>query len=137
MSNNLYSSIRNDFLTGAFDWASATGLTVAFIDTTKYTANISSDQYYSTISSIPGAVIATAAMSSPTASAGVADAADVTFSSVTGATIGAVVIYNNTGTPSTSQLIAWLDTMAGLPITPNGSDILVQWSNGSNKIFQL
>ena len=68
---------------------------------------------------------------------GAADANDVTFTSVTGASIDAIVLYKDTGTDSTSPLIAFIDTATGLPITPNGGDIIVTWDNGANKIFKL
>ena len=59
------------------------------------------------------------------------------FTSVTGASIEAIVLYKDTGTDSTSPLIAFIDTATGLPITPNGGDIIVTWDNGANKIFKL
>ena len=68
---------------------------------------------------------------------GVADAADVTWSSVTGDECEAIVLYKHTGTESTSRLIAYIDSATGLPVTPNGGDIKVEWDNGSDKIFQL
>jgi len=61
----------------------------------------------------------------------------MTFTSVTGASIEAIVLYKDTGTDSTSPLIAFIDTATGLPITPNGGDIIVTWDNGPNKIFKL
>ncbi|MBO0884368.1 MAG: hypothetical protein J2P17_29370 [Mycobacterium sp.] len=48
-------------------------------------------------------------LTSPTATAGVADAADVTFTSVSGATVEAVVIFRDTGTASTSTMAAFID----------------------------
>ena len=50
-------------------------------------------------------------------------------------TIKAVLV--DTGTDSTSPLIAFIDTATGLPITPNGGDIIVTWDNGPNKLFKL
>ena len=41
------------------------------------------------------------------------------------------------GTEATSPLIAYIDTATGLPITPNGGDIIVTWDNGTNKIFRV
>ena len=61
----------------------------------------------------------------------------MTFTSVSGASIEAIVIYSDTGTESTSPLIAYIDTATGLPITPNGGDIIVTWDNGTNKIFKV
>lgn len=44
-----------------------------------------------------------------TVTAGVADAADVTHTAVTGNSVEAVSVYEDTGTPSTSRMIAFLD----------------------------
>ena len=68
---------------------------------------------------------------------GAADAADVTFTSVSGPSIEAIIIYADTGTEASSPLIAYIDTATGLPITPNGGDIIVTWDNGANKIFKV
>ena len=48
-------------------------------------------------------------LASPTITAGVADAADVTFTSVSGATVEAVVIFRDTGTTTTSTMTALID----------------------------
>ena len=59
----------------------------------------------------------------------------------TGQTLAGAVLYKDTGTPSTSPLIAWLDTLAGAvsitTITSNGGDITLVWDTGSSKIFAL
>ena len=82
-------------------------------------------------------IAASAAFSGKTTLGGAADANDVTFSSVSGASIEAIVLYKDTGTEATSPLIAYIDTATGLPITPNGGDIIVTWDNGPNKIFAV
>jgi hypothetical protein len=136
MANALYDTGRNAFLTGGVNWTSDTITAVLVKTTSGYTVNLATDQYLSTI--VSGNRVATSsALASKTASAGVADAADITFSAVTGSAAGAVVLYKNTGTDTTSQLIAYIDTATGLPVTPNGGDITVSWDNGSNKIFKL
>lgn len=136
MANALYDTGRNAFLTGAVNWTSDTIAAVLVKTTSGYTANMSTDQFLSTI--VSGNRVATfSGLTTKTAVAGVADAADVTFSAVTGSAAGAVVIYKSTGTDTTSQLIAYIDTATGLPVTPNGGDITVSWDNGSNKIFKL
>jgi hypothetical protein len=48
-------------------------------------------------------------LTSPTITSGIADAADVTFPTVSGATVEAVAILRNTGTPATSTMVAWQD----------------------------
>lgn len=50
------------------------------------------------------------------------------FSAVTGATVESLVMFKDTGTPSTSNLICYWDTATGLPLTPNGGDVNVTFS---------
>ena len=76
-------------------------------------------------------------LSEKTTTDGAADADDIVFQSVSGSQVKAIVLYVDSGTESTSPLIAYLDTATGLPITPNGGDIIVTWDNGANKIFKL
>lgn len=57
-----------------------------------------------------GAVVGTPqTLTSTTATSGVADAADPSFASVTGNTVEAVLLYRDTGTPSTSRVIGIID----------------------------
>lgn len=98
--------------------------------------NLTSNQNLSDITA--GARVATSsALASKTVTNGTADAADITLTAVTGDPSEVVVIYKDTGTESTSKLIAWVDTATGLPVTPNGGDITISWDNGTNKIFTL
>ena len=53
------------------------------------------------------------------------DSNDVTVSSVTGDQFESVVLFKETGTESTSDLMAYYDTATGLPFTPSGGDITV------------
>jgi len=149
-------------------------------------------------------------LTGPTVTAGVADANDTTFTSVSGATVEAIAVFKDTGTPSTSRMSALITgkfivrtskaastsatsmdvdklpfaipngtvltfsdgktatlsavanagdrtltvsalasgiavdkvalapiTGSGLPITPNGNNIVTTWDNGVNKIFKL
>lgn len=135
MANALFDKARERFLTGQFNWSTDT-IKAVLVDTGTYTTNLSAHEFLSDISS--GARVATSgAFTGKAVVGGAADAADVTFSSVTGASIEAIVIYKDTGTDGTSPLIAYIDTATGLPITPNGGDIIVTWDNGANKIFKL
>jgi hypothetical protein len=123
------------FLKGEISWDSD-NIKVALLDTDDYTVDLVNDQF---LSDIP--VAARTALSpnltSKTTDAGVADAADVTFSLVTGDPSEAIAIYQDSGVEATSRLIAYIDVATGLPVTPNGGDITVQWDNGPNKIFKL
>lgn len=136
MANALYDAGRAAFLGADIDWL-VDNIKVSLVR--GYTANTATHDFLDDVTGAGGTLVATSAnLSSKTATAGVADAADVTYSLVTaGAACQHLVIYRDTGTPSTSALIGVIDTATGLPVTPNGGDITVQWDNGANKIFKL
>ncbi|MBA7630623.1 hypothetical protein ES703_38147 [subsurface metagenome] len=135
MANALYNKGREGFLDGNIDW-DTDDIRCILIDTADYTVDLAT---HDNLDDVPGdARVATSgALTSKTVTDGVADAADVTLSSVTGDTCEAIVIYKHTGTESTSRLIAYIDSATGLPVTPNGGDITIQWDSGANKIFKL
>lgn len=132
MASDLYPKAREGFLSGQINWFADT-IKCCLVDTGVYTYSTS----HEFLSSVTGIVATSAALTSKTVALGVADAADVTFSGVTGATVEAVVIYKDTGVASTSRLIAYIDTGTGLPVTPNGGDVVLAWDNGANRIFAL
>lgn len=135
MANALFDKARQRFLEGQFNWNTDT-IKAVLVDTGTYTANLSAHEFLSDVGS--GARISTSgAFTGKATTGGAADANDVTFTTVTGASIEAIILYKDTGTDSTSPLIAFIDTATGLPITPNGGDIIVTWDNGANKIFKL
>lgn len=118
-------------MTGASD-ASLTqdtaqdGVYCALIDTSMYNYS-STHQYAATLTGIVGTP---QRITSPTVSnTGVFDGSDTTFSSVSGTSVEALVLYRqNAGANTTWRLIVYLDTgIAGLPITPNGGDIIISW----------
>ena len=134
MAIALYDTGRNAFLRGDLSWNSNTFKVVLL--SSSYTANLSTHQYLSSISA--GARVATSsALTTLFPGAGVADASDITFTSVSGSQVTQFVIYRDTGVEATSQLVALFDTAINLPITPNGGDITLTWSNDSNRIFKL
>jgi hypothetical protein len=135
MANALYDKGREGFLDGSIDWDTDT-IKVVLVDTDDYSVDLANHDNLDDIAA--GARVATSpALSSKTVAAGVADAADTAFSSVSGDQSEALVIYKDTGVESTSRLIAYIDSATGLPVTPNGGDINVQWDSGANKIFKL
>ena len=113
MANALFDSARQLFLEGGLNWKTDP-IYVALIDAGKISVNLAAHT-----------------------DGGAADADDVTFQSVSGDSVEALLIYKQ-GVPETNgNLIAWIDTATGLPIVPNGGDIIVTWDNGNNKIFKL
>lgn len=135
MSNALYDSGREGFLDGSINWQTD-AIKAVLVDTGAYTPSMATNKF---LADIPSAArIATSPnLSGKTSTGGVADANDVTFTSVSGATVEALVLYKDTGNASTSRLIAYIDTGTGLPITPNGGDIATAFSNGANRVFRL
>lgn len=135
MANALYGKGREKFLSGGINWLSD-NIKLVLVDTDSYTVSIDVHEFLSSIPS--GARIATSAnLTNKSATLGVADADDTVFLAVTGNTSEAIVIYKDTGNVSTSPLIAYIDTVNGLPVIPNGGNISITFDNGANKIFKL
>lgn len=126
MANAIYPLYKQELLQGSANTSLTGTLKVALVDTGTYTYN-ASHQFYSSVSS---AVIGTPqTLASKTYTNGTLDADDSTFSLVSGNTVEALVFYIDTGNPATSRLVAYIDTsVTGLPVTPNGGDIILQWN---------
>lgn len=145
MASALYGKGRQGFLNGTIDW-DTDNIKILLIDSTDYTVNIDVDQYCNK-DTIPDAARVTNGLSgnlaSKTVALGVANAADITLSTVSGEECEAIVVFKDGGGGGVSQsgtddlLIAYIDTATGLPITPNGGDIQIQWAGTANRIFKL
>jgi len=137
MANSLYDSGRQFFLSQnpALDWDTDT-IKVTLCDAADYVKNLGTDDYYNDVTA-GGRVATSSALTSKTVTAGVADAADVTWSAVSGDPSEEIVGWKDTTVEATSPLIFNIDTATGLPVTPNGGDITVQWDSGSSRIFKL
>ncbi len=87
----------------------------------------SSHQFYSSLSGVVGT---DQQLTTPTATNGTFDADDVTFSSVTGSAVAALIVYRkNAGANTTWRLVLFEDTsVTGLPVTPNGGNIVITWN---------
>lgn len=137
MANALYDTYREKALNADVDW-SADNIKVVLVR--DYTPNTATHNDLDDVTVAGGGtIVATSSnLASKTSTAGVADAADVTYSTVAaGAACQHLVICKDTGSTATSDLIAVIDTATGLPITPNGGDITIQWDSGANKIYKL
>lgn len=135
MANALYDTGRAAFLGADVDWL-ADNIKCVLVDAADYVVNLATHDFLDDIA-VGGRVATSGNLTGKTATAGVADADDVTFTSVTGDPSEALVIYKDTGVAGTSQLIAYIDTATGLPVTPGGGNVTVTWDNGANKIFKL
>jgi len=135
MPNALYDNARRRFLEANINWLTE-NIRAVLVDSGTYTVNLAAHQFLSDIGT--SARVATSGVfTNKATTGGAADADDVTFQSVTGPSVEAIVLYADRTDPAASPLIAWIDTATGLPITPNGGDIIVVWDNGPNRIFRL
>ena len=135
MANSLYTKAKQVLLDCSIDMDTDT-IKAVFVDGADYTPNLSTHQH---LSDIPSAarVAASGALQNKTVTDGTFDADDITLSAVSGDQFEYIVLYKDTGVEGTSRLILIIDTATGLPCTPNGSDITIQWSSGADKIFRL
>lgn len=137
MANALYPKWKEALIQNSadsdVDGSGTTGVYAVLVDTGTYTYN-SAHQYYSDLSGIVGTEVE---LGTKTYTNGVLDAADITFSAVSGSTVEAIVLFRkNAGANTTWRLIAYMDSgYTGLPVTPNGGDITVQWH--ASGIFAL
>lgn len=138
MANAIYDLYKQELMKGIanneLDSAEgATGVFCALVDTGTYTFS-QAHQFYS---SLTGVVGTDQEVLTKTQVAGVFDGTDLTFPSVTGASVEALVLYRkNAGANTTWPLICYIDTgVTGLPVTPNGGNITVTWN--ASGIFKL
>lgn len=134
MADALYPYAKEDFLAGNINMLSDT-IKLVLVDTGAYTYS-GTHRYLSDIASA-ARVATSAALTGKAVSLGAFSATDYTFTGLTGSSVEAFVIYQDTGSAATSRLIYYCDTSSGLPLTPNGSDCVLQFDTGSNKIFHL
>ena len=139
MSNAVYPKFKQSLLTEADASKSLDQSTAnvapwaALVDTGTYTYS-AAHQFYSSLSGVVGT---DQQITTPTVASGLFDGDDVTFPSVTGASVEAVVVYRkNAGANTTWRLVIYDDTsITGAPVTPNGGNITVTWN--ASGIFQL
>lgn len=143
----MYTSGREAFGRGEIIWKASGGSTIrAFlIDQANYTFSQSHDF----LDDVPTNARAGNSSSSTRGNgpqltlidcaAGVCDASDLTFTSVTsGVTYEGLLLYKDDGSAdSTSRLLAYYDTATGLTLTSNGANITVEWDNGANKVLTI
>lgn len=125
MASYLYGLARQKFLDADIDW-SAHDIKAMLVDGADYTPTQNTDEFHDDVAG--GGIVATSSnFASKTSTLGTADAADITFSTVTGDPCEYIIIFRDTGVSGTSPLIAKIDDYTGLPVTPNGGNINVAW----------
>jgi hypothetical protein len=136
VANALQPSAREAFLNGDIDWSND-DIRVVLVDV----GYVYSSAHNMLDDVGAGFRVATSsALTGKTATNGIADANDVTFAGLTGDEVVQIYVYQHTGVESTSRLIVYYDTEASGALisgTPDGSDAILRWSNGTNRIFKL
>lgn len=135
MASAVYPKALEAFLSGLIDLLND-DIRCVLVDTADYTYDAAHD-FLADVAA--GARVSTsAAMTGKSVTDGVFDADDVTLPGATGDQSEAVIIYQHTGNDATARLIVFIDqATSGLPVLPNGGDILLQWSNSASRIFKL
>lgn len=134
MANALYNKGKEKLLSAGIN--TLTDTIKAALVKSAYSVNLATHEFLSDLGA--NVLNTNQALASRSVTAGVYDAADVTWPTVTaGDTASYVVLFKDTGVAGTSPLIAYLDTITNFPVTTNGGDIQVVWDNGSYKIFSL
>jgi hypothetical protein len=144
MANALYPKWKEQLEQGTasalLNGTGVTGVFACLVDTGVYTYN-AADQFYDTggANDVVDGLIGTPMEigATKTFTNGVFDGADVTFATVSGNSVEAIVIFvKNAGAQTTWRLVAYLDTgVTGLPVTPNGGNIGITWN--ASGIFAL
>lgn len=138
MANAVYPSWKEALVTGGsnaqLNGSGTTGVYVVLVDTNTYTYS-AAHQFYSDITGIVGTEQEIGA--TKTYTNGVFYGPNITFPTVTGPTVEALVFFiKNAGANTTWRLVTFLDSgFTGLPVTPNGRDILITWN--ASGIFAL
>lgn len=128
MANAWYPKYKEALLAGDTNISISTGaVKIMLIDTATEAYN-AADRFLSDVTG--GGIVATSGnLASKTITNGVFDAADITITGVSGASFEALIFYIDTGVAGTSRLLLFLDTgWTGLPATPNGGDITLQFN---------
>jgi hypothetical protein len=146
MANRWYVKGKKHFGLGDIAWKAAGGSTIRcfIVDSADYTVDTNAHEF---LSDIPAAAREGGSGTGynqgalmtliDAADDGILDAADTTMTAVTGDQAEYIVIYKQGTADGDSILLLFIDVATGLAITPNGNDILIQWSNAAEKVAKL
>lgn len=133
MANALFQSYRTLALTTPPNLSSLT-IKAMFVDHADDTPVIATDNFIDDIASaarVPalGSCPTLGTKTTGTIAAGVFDAADTVFSTLSGDQSESLILFEDSGVEATSDLLAYWDTASGLPVTPTGANVTVVWSS--------
>lgn len=122
MTNKLYPKGKEKILSAGVNLVGDT-IKIILIDGADYTYS-DTHEY---LSDVPSAarVATSSALTGKAVTNGVFTASNPTFTSVTGDSAEAIIVYKDTGVESTSPILAYIDNAGTMTVTPNGNDIPV------------
>lgn len=121
MATSFYTSAFTKLLMGSLGNLSTVTIKCAAVSA-SYVPNVSSDSYYTAISSY---VIESVTLTGVSVTSGVLTCNNFTFSGTNAGTAAMLVYYVDTGTAGTSSLIGYDSSASNLPVTFNGSAVVV------------
>lgn len=134
MANTVQNAIRNGVWNSGLPDLTTLTIKAMFIDNADDTV-VAADDFIDDIlaaARVP-AIASAPALASKTngvVGVGVFDAADTTFTSLSGDPSEQLIVFEDSGVEATSDIICFWDTATGLPITPNGGNVTVVWAAG-------
>lgn len=134
MANTIVNAIRNGIWNSGIPDLTTLTIRAMFIDNADDTV-VATDDFIDDILSLARvpAIASCPALASKTngiVGVGVFDAADTTFTSLTGDQSEQLILLEDSGVEATSDIFCWWDTATGLPLTPNGGNVTVVWAAG-------
>lgn len=135
-ANSWYDAGLEGFAGGDVAWDTS-DIRLILIDEDTDAPNLTTDDFLDDRAA--GARVAVSdALASKTFADGILDAADKTFTSVSGDTVESLDVYcHDGGADAARRLLINFDTATGLVLTPDGGNVTVQFDNGANKIARL
>lgn len=128
MPRKMYPSAAQKLWEGEFDWVNDT-IKVALLSATYVYSD--AHDFHNDLSGI----VATHTLTGKSNSLGILDADNPVLVIAPSSPITQAVIYKDSGVSATSPLMFFLDSANGLPFTPDGSELELEWFDGPNKMI--
>jgi hypothetical protein len=134
MANAMFDPGREGFLDGSIDWD--TNDQRVMLAKSAYSFN-AAHKFVSELSTLADNG-RSAALSGKGVTNGVADAAGTTLTVTSAVACNALIVYQYNASDTAARLIAYIDGVSGLPMTPAASaTVSITWGTDENKMFKL
>jgi len=132
MANFFPNSVKNNVWNSGIPDLTTLTIRAMFVDHADDTPAVADDFIDDILSAARVPAIAScpalASKTNGTVAVGTFDAADTVFTSLTGDQSESLILFEDSGVESTSDLISRWDTATGLPLTPSGGNVTVAWN---------